>query len=82
MAWPLVIRSSRAGDPAFLDELFEHYLDWKEASVEVSEAYTRWQQAVSEKRSDAFGDYRRALGIEEETSDLYAELLAVASDAR
>ncbi len=72
----------RALNPSLLDALFERYLEWKDASSEVWQAYARWRQALSGDRMYAFLDYSDALSAEEHASNGYAELVAAATDRR
>jgi hypothetical protein len=76
------VTSARALNPSPVDALFECYLEWKDASSEVWQAYARWRQALSGDRLHAFVAYSEALATEEQASKGYAMLLAAATDRR
>jgi hypothetical protein len=76
------VTSARALNPSLVEALFECYLEWKDASSEVRQAYARWRQALSGDRSYAFLAYSDALATEEHASKGYAELVAAATDRR
>jgi hypothetical protein len=76
------VATAKAIDSSLMDELFEWYLDWKEACEEVWEAYARWREAVSVDRSAAFAAYLAALEEEEDASGRYAELMSAATRQR
>jgi hypothetical protein len=67
-------------DVALMDVLFECYLDWREACQEVAQTYDDWCSAVSGDRGKAFAAYRCALELEQDASEVCAEVVAAAID--
>lgn len=76
------LATATAIDSSLMDDLFEWYLDWKEACAEVWDACARWRDAVSVDRSAAFAAYVAALKEEEDASGRYAELFRAATTRR
>jgi hypothetical protein len=62
-------------DKQLADEALEAYVDWREESAEVWDAYERWVRAPKVDAAGAFSAYRAALDREECASHAYADLL-------
>jgi hypothetical protein len=56
-----------------IDDLMDMYVEWREACIAVSNAYTRWSTVRVAERQSAFEEYRAALDWEELASALYAD---------
>lgn len=67
-------------DPVLMDILLECYLDWRETCKEVALTYDDWRAAGSGDRGTAFAAYRCALELEQDASDVYAEMVTAAID--
>lgn len=65
-------------DRALLDELFDHYLNWREACEQVGEAFGRWRLAGRGEKEAAFAAYGQALDYEQAAGDAYVELMRAA----
>lgn len=63
-------------DKQLVDAAIEAYVDWREESAEVRDAYERWANAPKIDAADEYSAYRAALDREECASDAYADLLA------
>ena len=63
-------------DKRLIDDVFDAYIDWREDSAEVWEAYERWIAACRDKAGRAFSAYQDALDREERASQVYAGLVA------
>lgn len=63
-------------DKRLLDDAFDAYIDWREDSAEVWEAYERWLAARRNNSGPAFSAYQDALDREERASQVYARLVA------
>ena len=63
-------------DKKLVDEASDAYVDWREESWRVWEAYDRWATAPAADAAGAFWAYRAALEQEECASQMYADLLA------
>jgi hypothetical protein len=59
-----------------VDEASDAYIDWREESAGVWDAYDRWATAPATDAAGAFSAYRAALEREECASRAYAGLLA------
>jgi hypothetical protein len=59
-----------------VDELIDAYIDWREESASVRDAYRRWTQASAADAELAFSGYRAALDREESASRAYAARVA------
>jgi hypothetical protein len=64
------------GDTALIDTAFEAYLDWREESACVWDAYACWHGAGAREARAAFWAYRAALEREEQAARNYALLVA------
>ena len=62
-------------DKRIVDEVMEAYVDWREQSVAVQDAYDRWARAPRSQSAAAFMDYQVALECEEWSSLDYAAQL-------
>jgi hypothetical protein len=76
------VAAAKAIDSSVMDALFECYLDWKESSQMVRDAYDRWREAVSGGRGTAFAAYMAALEDEADASSEYAALIGSVRLAR
>ena len=65
-----------------VDETIEAYVDWREESAGVWDAYERWARAPKIDRAGAFSAYRAALDREECASHAYAGLAGIAAGKR
>jgi hypothetical protein len=54
-----------------VDEALDAYVDWREESAAVWDAYQRWARASDEDGGLAFSGYRAALDREESASRVY-----------
>lgn len=72
------VTTNRVVDLALMDVLFECYLDWRAACQEVAQTYDDWCTAVAGARGRAFAAYRAALELEQDASDVCAEVVAAA----
>ena len=57
--------------PDPLDVLMDVYVDWREESATLEEAYRRWSSAPAPDRALAFAAYTAALDREESASIVY-----------
>jgi hypothetical protein len=62
-------------DKHLVDEALDAYVDWREESVAVWDAYQRWVNAPTADAPWAFAAYRAALELEECASETYADLI-------
>jgi hypothetical protein len=63
-------------DEQLVDEAVGAYVDWREESAAVWDAYERWAHAPRIDAAGAFSAYRAALDREECASHAYADQLA------
>ena len=63
-------------DKQLVDEAIGAYVDWREESAGVGDAYERWAHAPRIDAAGAFSAYRAALDREECASHAYADQLA------
>ena len=63
------------------ESLGEAYLRWREACLQVSDAYRNWARHTGAGADIAFGWYLAALDREESAAELYAGLLRQAGAA-
>ena len=63
-------------DKQLVDEAIGAYVDWREESAGVWDAYERWARAPRVDAAGAFSAYRAALDREECASHAYADQLA------
>jgi hypothetical protein len=68
-------------DRQLVDAAIDAYVDWREESAEVWDAYERWAHAPDVDAAGAFAAYRAALDREESASRAYADLLDIAGVA-
>lgn len=64
----------RQGHEQLLDEAVDAYVDWREESAEVWDAYERWRHAPAADDALALA-YCAAVDREELASHVYAELM-------
>jgi hypothetical protein len=53
----------------------EVYVDWREETAALEDAYARWSTAPDEDRALTFAAYRAALDREEQASIVYRDQL-------
>jgi hypothetical protein len=58
-----------------VDEAVERYVDWREASTDVTEAYGNWSNAPAADGAMSFAAYRAALDREQSAATLYSAVL-------
>jgi hypothetical protein len=58
-----------------VDEAMDRYVEWREASAEVDEAYGRWSNAPGAEGAVAFAAYLAALDREEWAATLYGAVI-------
>ena len=63
-------------DNQLVDEAIDAYVDWRQESAGVWDAYERWARAPRVDAAGAFSAYRAALDREECASHAYADQLA------
>jgi hypothetical protein len=61
--------------PALIDEVLERYLDWRQASRDVTAAYDTWRTVDRAQRARAYADYCEALDAEERAAEEYRVLI-------
>ena len=69
----------RQRNEQLLDEAVDAYVDWREESNEVWDAYERWRRAPAADAPFAFSAYCAAVDREERASHVYAELMTSAA---
>jgi hypothetical protein len=62
-------------DKRIVDEAMDAYVDWREHSLAVQDAYDRWTRASRSAAAGAFLEYAIALDREEHSSLQYALLV-------
>ena len=62
-----------------LDEAVDAYVDWREESTGVWDAYERWRRAPAGDAPFAFSAYCAAVDREERASSVYADLMTRAA---
>jgi hypothetical protein len=62
-------------DKRLVDEAIDAYVDWREESASVWDAYSRWTSAPVPDSRLAFSAYRAAVDREERAAHVYAELM-------
>jgi hypothetical protein len=65
-------RAKRARHSRVVDELVERYVDWREASAAVHQAYRWWSNASPREAAVRYAVYCAALDLEECAANLYA----------
>ena len=58
-----------------VDRLMEAYVRWREACLQVNEAYACWTSERGIRATVAFGSYMAALDREGDAADAYAALV-------
>jgi hypothetical protein len=58
-----------------VDEAIDAYVDWREESTHVWDAYRRWRRAEGADIALAFRAYQAALDREQRASEVYADLI-------
>ncbi len=62
-----------------LDEAVDAYVDWREESTGVWDAYERWRRAPAADAPFAYSAYCAAVDREERASSVYADLMTRAA---
>ena len=57
-----------------VDRLMDAYVSWREACMQVSDAYACWSRERGIHAAAAFGSYMTALDREEAAAEVYAAL--------
>jgi hypothetical protein len=57
-----------------VDRLMDAYVGWREACLQVSDAYACWTRETGTRATSAFGSYISALDREEQAAEVYAAL--------
>lgn len=57
------------------DKLIDAYVSWREACLQVSDAYDSWANETGSGATSAFGRYMAALDREEAAAEIYAGLV-------
>jgi hypothetical protein len=72
--------NGRSAPPAPLrrlrDQIIDLYLDWREETAAVADAYARWTGAPAGEQGRSFAAYAAALDREEAAARGYADALA------
>ena len=71
----IVTRSHAAGRDQLVDVAIDSYINWREQSRAVVEAYEMWAKAPGAQRPLAFFGYQAALDQEELATSNYASAL-------
>jgi hypothetical protein len=58
-----------------VDALMEAYVSWREACLQVSDAYRSWAGETGLRAASAFARYTAALDREERAAEVYAGLI-------
>ena len=58
-----------------VDRLVDAYVSWREACIQVSDAYGSWASETGLGAASAFGRYMAALDREERAAEIYAGLV-------
>ena len=58
-----------------VDRWIEAYVSWREACLQVSDAYGSWASRAGRGATSAFESYMAALDQEEQAAELYAGLV-------
>jgi hypothetical protein len=58
-----------------VDKLMDAYVSWREACLQVSDAYGSWASETGMSATVAFGSYKAALDREEIAAEAYACLV-------
>ena len=69
----------RQSHEELLDEAVDAYVDWREESTEVWDAYERCRRAPAADAAFAFSAYCAAVDREERASHVYADLMTRAA---
>jgi hypothetical protein len=67
-------------DKHLVDKAIEAYVEWREASVWVNDAYCSWALEHGSRASVAFGSYTAALDHEERAAARYARVIGWVAD--
>jgi hypothetical protein len=66
---------NRLSQKRLVDGLMEAYVSWREACLQVSDAYGSWASETGRSATSAFGLYIAALDHEERAAEVYAGLV-------
>jgi hypothetical protein len=58
-----------------VDTLIDAYVSWREACLQVSDAYVSWASETGLGATSAFGRYMATLDREEHAAEVYADLV-------
>ncbi len=68
--------SSSWTERLLIDDAFDAYLEWRDESAEVWQAYGRWNDAPAREAGRKFWAYRAALEREEHAARVYGRLVS------
>ena len=71
-------RMNWRAEQRLIDEAFRAYIDWRDESEVVWDAYDHWASGAHPVNALAFGAYRAALEREEHACRVYARLITEA----
>jgi hypothetical protein len=66
---------SKLSQKRLVDRLMEAYVSWREACLQVTDAYGSWATETGPGATSAFGWYMAALDREERAAEVYAGLV-------
>ena len=66
---------NKLSNKRLVDRLMEAYVSWREACLQVSDAYGSWASDTGLAATYAFGRYMAALDDEERAAEVYAGLV-------
>jgi hypothetical protein len=66
---------TRLSQKRLVDGLIDAYVSWREACLQVSDAYSSWASGTGLGATSAFGRYMAALDHEERVAEVYAGLV-------
>jgi hypothetical protein len=66
---------SYSADRQLVDDTLDAYIEWREESAAVRDAYRRWSTAPVSHETEAFLEYVATLDNEEHAANLYAQLI-------
>jgi hypothetical protein len=66
---------SKLSQKRLVDRLMEAYISWREACLQLTDAYGSWATETGPGATSAFGWYMAALDQEERAAEVYAGLV-------
>jgi hypothetical protein len=66
---------NKLSQKGLVDGLIEAYVSWREACLQVKDAYCSWASETGLGATSAFGRYMAALDREERAAEVYAGLV-------